>query len=46
MIPEIEQHDWHCRGRFLSAVNHKVIAGMHSDRTFGIYERQSKRNAS
>jgi hypothetical protein len=31
---------------FLSAVNHKVIADMHSDRTFGIYEGQSKRNAS
>jgi len=31
---------------FLSTVNHKVIADMHSDRTFGIYEGQSKRNAS
>jgi hypothetical protein len=31
---------------FLSALNQKVIAGMHSDKTFGIYEWQSKRNAS
>lgn len=31
---------------FLSAVNQKVIAGMRSDRTFGIYEGQSKTNAS
>jgi hypothetical protein len=31
---------------FLSAVNQKVIAGVHSDKTFGIYEGQSKRNTS
>jgi hypothetical protein len=31
---------------FLSAVNHKVTAGMQSDKTFGIYEVQSKRNVS
>jgi hypothetical protein len=31
---------------FLSAVNQKVIAGMHGDKTFGIYEGQSKSSAS
>lgn len=31
---------------FLSAINQKVIAGMHSDNTFGNFEGQSDRNAS
>jgi len=30
----------------VSAVNQKVIAGMHSDKTFRFYEGPSKRNAS